>query len=44
VESEYGQGTTFFFTLPKRDVTKDGTVVDLTVETPKGAPEVAASI
>jgi len=44
VESEYGKGTTFYFTLPKREVTKDGTVVELAAAPLKGAPEIAASI
>jgi signal transduction histidine kinase len=44
LESEYGKGTTFYFTLPQREVTPNGTVVDLVTEPPKGEPEVAADI
>lgn len=45
VESEYGNGTTFYFTLPKREVTKSGTIVDTPQKAvPKGGKQLAAAV
>lgn len=45
VESEYGKGTTFHFTLPKREVTKTGTIVEqLKKPAPKGGGQLAPTV
>ncbi len=44
VESEYGKGTTFYFTLPKREITSDGAPVEVFAETPPGEPTLATHI
>jgi signal transduction histidine kinase len=43
-ESIEGQGTTFYFTLPKREATKSGTIIEMTVQQPKDHASVAQSI
>jgi light-regulated signal transduction histidine kinase (bacteriophytochrome) len=44
LESEEGKGTTFYFTIPKREFTKTGTVLDSTVTIPKGTPNLATPV
>jgi signal transduction histidine kinase len=46
VESEPGSGTTFFFTLPKRDLkeTQTATTMDATRTTSKGQTELASTV
>ena len=45
LESEEGKGTTFYFTLPKRETSKTGTIVDLPPEdSPKGGARLAPAV
>ena len=46
VESEFGKGTTFYFTLPKRELkeTPNATAVDATRTTTNGRPELARTV
>jgi signal transduction histidine kinase len=44
LESEEGQGTTFFFTLPKRETTKTGTIIEPAPRVEKGSSELATTV
>lgn len=45
VESEYGKGTAFHFTLPKREVSKTGTIVEQPQKpAPKGGGQLAPAV
>ena len=44
LESEENKGTTFFFTLPKREVTKSGTIVDQPIPPMKGDIPLATTV
>jgi signal transduction histidine kinase len=44
LESEPGKGTTFYFTLPKRELKQTQTTTDAGRVAPKGHPEVASTV
>lgn len=44
VDSEFGKGTTFFFTLPKRELNETRTTMDATRTTSKGRTELASTV
>jgi signal transduction histidine kinase len=44
LESEENKGTTFYFTLPKRDTTKSGTIMELPKPVPKPGGQVAQTL
>ena len=44
LESEEGKGTTFYFTIPKRETAKTGTVIDMSSTTAKGAQSLAPTV
>lgn len=44
LESEENKGTTFYFTLPKRDTTKSGTIMEIPKTVPKPGGQVAQTV
>jgi hypothetical protein len=44
LESEEGKGTAFYFTLPKREITQPGVVLETSAPAKKGTAPVGSSV